>query len=187
MQQRKSVLPLFLQFLKFGCFTFGGGWSIVSQMQKIYVEEKRVIGNEELLDLTSVGRSLPGTMVGNIAVLFGYRQAGIPGSLACIFGLILPPMLVLAVITIFYTAFRENAWVAAGMNGIRVAVVPIILSAVFPMMKTAFQNSFGICVALLSFAAYLLFDVNCVWLVLGGAAAGLAVKFLTSKQGRAEK
>ena len=78
MKRARQVLGLFFQFMKFGLFTFGGGWSIVAQMQKLYVEQEKVITSEELLDLTSVGRSLPGTMIGNVAVLYGYRVAGLP-------------------------------------------------------------------------------------------------------------
>ena len=182
MEKKIGVFPLFLQFLKFGCFTFGGGWSIVSQMQKIYVEDKQVITNEDLLDLTSVGRSLPGTMIGNIAMLFGYRQAGLLGGLACLFGMILPPMLILSVITLFYTAFRDSYWVAAAMTGISTAVVPIILSAAVPMMKSALSVRVGIVIAAVALAAYL-FGVGCVWLVVGGAICGVVLKAFWFKGG----
>lgn len=91
MKRVRQVLELFLQFMKFGLFTFGGGWSIIAQMQKLYVEQEHTITSEELLDLTSVGRSLPGTMIGNVAMLYGYRVAGIAGGMACLFGMILPP------------------------------------------------------------------------------------------------
>ena len=80
--EKGRVLSIFLTFLKFGCFTFGGGWSIIAQMQKLYVEQEHTITSEELLDLTSVGRSLPGTMIGNVAMLYGYRVAGIAGGMA---------------------------------------------------------------------------------------------------------
>ena len=83
MKRARQVLGLFFQFMKFGLFTFGGGWSIVAQMQKLYVEQEKVITSEELLDLTSVGRSLPGTMIGNVAMLYGYRVAGVAGGMAC--------------------------------------------------------------------------------------------------------
>lgn len=139
MKRARQVLELFLQFMKFGLFTFGGGWSIIAQMQKLYVEQEHTITSEELLDLTSVGRSLPGTMIGNVAMLYGYRVAGIAGSMACLFGMILPPMAILAVITQFYTAFQSNLWVAAAMHGIRAAVVPIMISAVIGMVGSAFR------------------------------------------------
>ena len=99
MKRARQVLGLFFQFMKFGLFTFGGGWSIVAQMQKLYVEQEKVITSEELLDLTSVGRSLPGTMIGNVAMLYGYRVAGIAGGMVV-------PIMISAVLGMVGSAFR---------------------------------------------------------------------------------
>ncbi|MGI6335778.1 MAG: chromate transporter [Eubacteriales bacterium] len=175
MKRFREILTLFLEFMKFGCFTFGGGWSIVSQMQKLYVERKKTITAEELLDLTSVSRSLPGTMIGNVAMLYGYRMAGYPGGVVCAIGLTLPPLAILAVITHFYTLFRANVWVAAAMTGVRAAVVPIILSAVLGLIKGAFQYPPCYAVAALTLGLYLIWNVNCVWLVLIGALCGIVI------------
>lgn len=175
MNKLKSALGLFIQFFKFGCFTFGGGWSIVAQMQKLYVEKEQILTNDEILDLTSVGRSVPGTMIGNIAMLFGYRQAGYIGGVACVTGLVLPPMIILSVITHFYTLFRDSYWVTAAMSGVTAAVVPIILSAAIPLMKGAFRIKPCIIVAILSLILYLFYDVSCIWLVIGGAFSGILI------------
>ncbi|ETP71722.1 chromate transport protein ChrA [Lachnospiraceae bacterium JC7] len=172
---RSSLKTLFFDFIKFGLFTFGGGWSIVAQMQKIYVEERKEISSQELLDLTSVGRSLPGTMIGNIAVLFGYSRQGVPGSLICLFGMVLPPFLVLLVVASCYTAFRSNYWVASAMSGIRCAVVPIIISAAFNMVKGAFKFKPCYLITLVCVILYLVFDVNCVYLVILGAVCGILI------------
>ena len=183
MKRAREICELFVQFMKFGLFTFGGGWSIVAQMQKLYVEERHTITAEELLDLTSVGRSVPGTMIGNVAVLYGYRVAGIWGSLACVFGMILPPMGVLVVITHFYTLFQENLWVAAAMKGIRAAVVPIMISAVVGMVGSAFKYPPCFAVMLLVIALYLLFNVNCVYLVILGAVCGMVIAEIYERKG----
>ena len=108
MKTWKKALILFWQFFQFGCFTFGGGWSIVAQMQKLYVEKEKTITSQELLDITSVGRSLPGTMIGNVAMLYGYRVGGVVCGITCVIAMIIPPMAVLSLITYFYTLFREN-------------------------------------------------------------------------------
>ena len=110
------VPDIFLTFLKFGCFTFGGGWSIVAQIQKEYVEKKKWITDEELLDFTSVARSVPGLMIGNASVLFGYQTAGIPGALAALLGITLPPF----VIMIFVT-FSESSFSCASNSDKRAA------------------------------------------------------------------
>lgn len=85
---------LLLEFIRFGCFTFGGGWSIIAQMRQLYVEKKHVITDEELLDLTSVAKSLPGTMIANVAMLYGYRAGGLPGGFLSVFGMVFPPMVI---------------------------------------------------------------------------------------------
>lgn len=182
MKRWRTVRDLFLDFMKFGLFTFGGGWSIVAQMQSRYVEEKKILTQEELLDLTSVGRSLPGTMVGNVAMLFGYRVAGFWGGLACVIGMVIPPMAVLTLITLFYTAVRHNPWVMAAMTGVRCAVVPIMASALVGMVKGAFRWRPCVAVAAVSLGLYLFLNVNCVWLVVIGAVCGLILsKYMEGK------
>ena len=166
---------LFFQFLQFGSFTFGGGWSIVAQMKDLYVDKEKSLTDEELLDLTSIGRSLPGTMIGNIAMLYGHRMAGFLGGVACVFGMIAVPMIILMIITGFYTAFQNNLWVAAAMRGVRTAVAPIILTALMKMIKSAFKVPPCFVVAGGMFALYFFMRVSCVWLVVFGAIAGLLI------------
>lgn len=128
-KKSKALLSLLLEFIRFGCFTFGGGWSIIAQMEQLYVQKKKIITEEELLDLTSVAKSLPGTMIANVAMLYGCRVGGIVGGFVCVFGMVLPPMLILILIGFGYNAFRANYWVMAAMEGMQAAVVPIIASA----------------------------------------------------------
>ena len=173
MDRLKRCWPLLRQFLIYGCFTFGGGWSIVAQMKKTYVDEQQILTDQDLLDMTSLGRSLPGTMIANTAMLFGYRQAGFLGGLCCVFGMITAPFLVLSVVTLCYTAFRGNPWVAAAMVGVRSAVVPIMLSALLGLYKSAYRYPPCVAVSLLCFCLYLFFNFSCVWLVLIGAVLGL--------------
>ena len=169
------LAKLFIQFMKFGCFTFGGGWSIVAQMKELYVDNEKSLTSEELLDLTSIGRSLPGTMIGNIAMFYGHRIAGFWGGVACVFGMISVPMLILIIITGFYTAFQNNLWVASAMRGVRTAVAPIILSALLGIIKSAFKVPPCILVAVSMFALYFYLRISCVWLVVIGAFLGLII------------
>lgn len=175
MKKTGGALRLFVQFLKFGCFTFGGGLNIVAQMQRLYVDEEKKITNVELLDLTGVARSLPGLFVGNVAFLYGYRDSGYPGAFAAIFGMVIPPMIVLSFITYFYTEFHSQATVMSAMTGVRAAVVPIMASAILGLVRGAFPMKICYAVAAAALGLYLFLHVNCVWLVAGGAAAGLII------------
>ena len=173
MKKAKNLLTLLLEFVRFGCFTFGGGWSIIAQMRQLYVEKKQVITDEELLDLTSVAKSLPGTMIANVAMLYGYRVGGLAGGLVSVFGMVVPPMLILIVISFGYNAFRSNYWVTAAMEGMQAAVVPIIISAALGMVKGSIKSCPCALVVLLTYALYIWFQVSAVYLVLLGIGAGL--------------
>lgn len=169
----KKAWECFLYFFKISWFTFGGGWSIVAQMQKDFVDEKKELTAEELLDIVSVGRSLPGTMIGNVAYLFGHRRAGALGGVVSVIGMVLPPMLILSALTYGYGLLKDNIWVAKMLQGVRAAVVPIILVAAMKLRNGAFPNKlcYGVCLGACVLNAF--FGVNCVLVILLGVAAGL--------------
>lgn len=181
----KKILRLALEFMRFGCFTFGGGWSIIAQMQQLYVEKQKVITAQELMDLTSVAKSLPGTMVANVAMLYGYRAGGFAGGFAAVLGLILPPMGILIAISYGYQTFRSNYWISAMMEGMQAAVVPIIASAAVGLVKGSFSFPPCVLVAAGCAAAYLLLEVNPIVLVLFGVLSGLVISGYYEKKGGA--
>lgn len=183
MEKLKDLIRLLLDFLRIGTFTFGGGWSIVAQMRELYVQNRKVLRDEELLDMISVGRSLPGIMGCNIALLFGYHTAGVAGGVICLFGMVLPPLLILVVVSIFYEAFRSNPWVIAAMGGMRAAVVPIIIGAAWNMLKGSFKFPPCYVVAAVVFVLYLFLNVNCVWLTLLGLTCGILISEIYERRG----
>ncbi len=172
-EKAARVWDIFQNFFRFGCFTFGGGWSIVAQIQKEYVEKKKWITAEELLDFTSVGRSLPGLMIGNASVLFGYQAAGLAGALAALFGVIVPPFLIMIGVTVIYGLVKDNPYVARAMMGVRAAVAPIIISALVKLFKAGMKDAFCYVVAIAAMALSLFTDISNILIVVMGAAAGL--------------
>ena len=172
-EKKMTPLQLFLVFFKIGIFTFGGGWGIVAQMQNEFAEDRKVLAQEDLLDIVSLGRSLPGTMAGNVAYLFGFRQAGVIGGAAALIGITTPPLLVLAVITVFYSAAKDNVYFAAAMKGVRATVAPIIFSALLKLWKSAFPKP--LCYAIFAVAAALsfFFKISAIYLILMGVVIGL--------------
>ena len=174
-KKTKEILILLAEFMRFGLFTFGGGWSIIAQMQQLYVEKKKTITSEELLDLVSVAKSIPGTMIANVAMLYGYRANGLLGGVVCVFGMCLPPMAVLMAISFFYTAFRDNYWVNSLMLGMQAAVVPIIANAAKNLIKGSVKYPPCVLVIGLCAALYLFTQVNAVFLVILGVASGLLI------------
>ena len=169
------VLNLFCMFLKFGCLTFGGGWSIIAQIQQEYVQKRGWLTDEELLDYTSVGRSVPGMMITNASVLFGYHMAGFPGALAALLGIVIPPFFVMMGIVYAYAIIRDNVWVSRALLGVRAAVVPIIVCALHKMLKSGIRDRICVLIAASALVMSFFFNVSNVFLVVLGALAGLLV------------
>ena len=182
--QWKRALGLFMYFFRIGWYTFGGGLSIVAQIQHDYVEKKHALTNEELLDLTSVGRSLPGVMVGNVSLLFGYHMAGVPGALLSVLGLSLPPIAILTIVTYLYTWFRDNEYVARALRGVRACVVPIMFSATLKMYPAALKDWINYVILAAGVLLLLLTDISAILIIFGAALTGLLVSFLRRRGGR---
>lgn len=186
MKRKANLWILLKEFIRFGCFTFGGGLSIVAQMQQLYVEKKQEITSDELLDLTGVARSLPGAMIGNTAMLYGYRVGGIPGGLTALLGMTVPSLMIMIVISFCYRAFRENYWVVAAMSGAQAAVVPIVISAALGMVRGSTKNTPCLIVTILCGVLYFCFNVNAIVLILFGVLTGLLIsEYYERKEGAA--
>lgn len=140
----KTGLELFAFFFKIGCFTFGGGWSILAQMEQEFVDKRKWLTKSELLDMVAVGRSIPGIMITNISMIFGYSVGGVFGGICSVLGITAPAILILSLVTVFYNKLKDNIWCASALRGIRSAVVPIIASAAFSLGKEAFKTKISI-------------------------------------------
>ncbi|WP_249299725.1 chromate transporter [Feifania hominis] len=173
---KKSLWTLFWVMFKIGAFTFGGGWSIVAQVDREFVQKRGWITSQELVDFTTVGRSLPGVMVINTAVLFGRSTAGIIGALVAAVGVAMPSVITIAVITVCYDAVAHNPLVARAMRGVRAAVIPIILGALFSLRKASLVNRFSYLVAAAAFVVSLFTGVSAILVVASGAALGLLLR-----------
>lgn len=130
---------LFSTFFKIGAFTFGGGWAMISIIEKEIVDKHHWIERSEFLDLLAVAQSLPGILAVNISVAVGDRLSGMRGSLAAAFGTILPSFLIILAIAIFLTPdiIKNNATLSSIFMGIRPAVVALIIAPVITSAKAA--------------------------------------------------
>lgn len=130
---------LFSSFVRIGAFTFGGGWAMISLIEREVVDNRRWIPKEEFLDLLAVAQSLPGILAVNISVAVGDRLRGMRGSVAAALGTIMPCFLIILAIAIFLTPdlIQNNRVVSAIFRGIRPAVVALIVAPVITSGKAA--------------------------------------------------
>ena len=132
-------IQLFLSFFKVGLFTFGGGWAMISIIEKEIVDHKKWIERDEFLDLLAVAQSLPGVFAVNLSVAVGDKLRGMRGAVVAALGTILPSFLIILGIAIFLTPdlIKNNETLSAIFKGIRPAVVALIIAPVITSARSA--------------------------------------------------
>lgn len=166
---------LFLTFAKIGAFTFGGGWAMISIIEREVVDRHHWLAKDEFLDLLAVAQSLPGILAVNISVVVGDKLRGLKGALAAAAGTITPSFLIILLIAMFLTpeTITANPTLTAIFKGIRPVVVALIIAPVFTTAKSA-----GIgwrlawipaAVALLIWSKWPVVSNPILYIVLGGA------------------
>ena len=171
----KLYRELFFSTFKLSACTFGGGYVIVPLMRKRFVEELHWIDEREMLDMISVSQSSPGPIAVNASLMIGYRMGGVPGALLTALGTVLPPLIIISVISFFYRQFRDNAYVSAAMGGMQAGVAAVICTVVLDMGGTVIKskNALSICIMAGVFAAVYFFKVNIIWVILLCGLIGL--------------
>lgn len=189
--KKEKYRKLFISTFKLSACTFGGGFVIVPLMRKKFVEELHWIEEQEMMDLTAIAQSTPGAIAVNASILVGYHVAGVPGALLTVLGTILPPLMIISVISMFYQAFRDNAIVNMAMTGMLAGVAAVICDVVLTMSGSIFRQRriLPVCILAASFAAVRFFHVSIIAVILVcGLVGAFDVGYREKRgEGRADK
>ena len=171
---KNIYLQLFTTFLKIGAFTFGGGWAMISIIEREIVDKRKWITREEFLDLLAVAQSLPGILAVNISVAIGDKLRKTRGSICAALGTIQPSFTIILAIAIFLTPdlIKNNEILNKIFLGIRPAVVALIIAPVITTARAAKINwktiIIPIAVALLIWSKLPYISNPIVFIILGG-------------------
>lgn len=175
MSRAARLRALFFGTLYISAFTFGGGFVIVTLMKKKFVDQLHWIDEQEMLDMTALAQSSPGAIAVNAAILVGWRVAGLAGMIVAVLGSVLPPLIILSVISFFYTAFASNLYVALVLKGMQAGVAAVILDVVCDLGGKVLQTRSVLFIGLMvvAFAANFLWGVNVVLIIVAAAVIGV--------------
>lgn len=166
---------LFWTFFKIGLFSFGGGYAILAMIQQEVVLRHAWLTQSQFTDVVAISQMTPGPIAINAATFIGYQQAGIPGSLLCTFGVILPSLILMLAITLTYLRLRKQAWFKNVMQKLRWLTLGLIGAAVILIGKGAFPDWFSVVVFAICLVVYLRFKPNPIYLMLGAALVGMVL------------
>ena len=176
---RKHVLwKLFVSTLYLSAFTFGGGYVIVTLMKEKFVDELHWMEEDEMLDLIAIAQSAPG------AIVMGYKLAGLLGALVAIVATIIPPFVIISVISYFYELFRDNFIVSKLLAGMQAGVGAVIASVVWDMGGGILKQKSAVSdfIMLAAFLAACVFRVNVVYIILACIALGVLRTVLAKRR-----
>jgi len=178
-----SLSRLFFSILYISAFTFGGGFVIVTFMKKKFVDDLHWLTEVEMLDITALAQSSPGAIAVNASILTGWRVGGLPGMVVATVACVIPPLVILSVISLFYNAFATNRYVAATLNGMQAGVSAVIVDVVINLGRNVVRerNTLSLVIMAGVFAAAFWLNVNVIYLILGAAAIGV-VRLLVRKE-----
>lgn len=182
--KQEKLWKLFISTFMLSAFTFGGGYVIVTLMKERFVDRYHWIEEEEMLDMTAIAQSAPGPIAVNGAIVVGYKIAGLLGVLVSVIGTILPPFIILSLISFFYDAFASNIWVSTVLDGMQAGVAAVIAAVVFDMGEGVIRTH-SLLDELIMVAAFVLnyfLGINVVLVIFACISIGLARSFLKEKK-----
>lgn len=114
-----SYWQIFISFFKIGSFTLGGGYAMIPLIQQEVVDKKGWLKESEFVEMMAIAQSAPGPIALNTAIFVGYKARGIKGVIFSSLGTILPSFIVILLIAIIFTDFKNNPGVERVFKGIR--------------------------------------------------------------------
>ncbi len=170
-------------FLISSC-TFGGGMVIMSMLQKKFVEELHWIDQEEVMDMVAIAQSSPGVMAVNTSIIIGYRISGILGMVLTALGTVLPPMIILTIISACYVQFCSNHMIALVLKGMQAGVAAVMVNVTVTMCRNVLKDREPMAFAMLAGAsvAAVIFQVDIIMIILVCGIIGGCSKTAKTKE-----
>lgn len=168
MKKSTSLLEIFWTFLKINTFTFGGGFTIIAMIRDEFVTKKQSIDDEEMLDLASLAQSGPGAMAISTSLLTGYKLRGPIGGFVAMFASILPCLVIISIVSVYYSKFRSNFYISNALVGISGVISAVLLVTVFQLGKVSLEKNpiFSALLMIFSFLAGYFTHLNTGFIVL---------------------
>lgn len=184
----KQLWQMFRTFFLIGGFTFGGGYAMLEMIREEIVTKKQWLTEEEFVDLFAVAQSLPGVFAVNISIFVGYRIRKLVGAITCGLATVLPSFLIILVVAMFFSAFRDNPHVIRIFKGLRPAVVALIAAPVITTWKALRLSAVALWIpATVALAVWLLGVSPILVIILAGVGGWIYTKQIAATLKKQDK
>ena len=178
-----SLWKIFFVFAKIGAFTIGGGIPMIAAIKSELVE-RGWLKDEDFLDIITLAQTAPGLFAVNISILTGHRLRGTKGSVVATIASCLPPFLIILMVAMFFTAFKENEYVIRAFKGIRPVVVALIGVPMIDMIKATKMRWWSWLVVISSMTLVCFIKVSPIYILICVMVVAAFVSWYNNKEGR---
>jgi chromate transporter len=180
-----SLFELFLSFLKVGSFSFGGAYSLIPLIETEVVKNHAWLTHDEFLKVLGMVEVFPGAISIKYATYTGYKVAGVPGVIIANVANMFTPVLLISLATFFYSAVEKNKYVFKGFEGIKYAIIGMIIAIMSRYLFTSSGNWKALGFIILGFALTFWFKLHPIIVVVGAALVALLIlsKFISRFSG----
>ena len=181
-----SLWKIFSVFAKIGAFTIGGGIPMIAAIKSELVERKW-LNDEDFIDIITLAQTAPGLFAVNISILTGHRLRGTKGSVVATIGSCLPPFLIILLVAMFFTSFKDNEYVIKAFKGIRPVVVALIGVPMIDMLKATKMNWWKWIVVILSMILVCFLSVSPIYILICVIVMAVFISWHNNKKNREKK
>lgn len=179
-----SYLELFLIIFKINAVTFGGGFTIAPIIKDEFSTKRKLISEEDILNIIALAQSGPGALAVSTAFLTGYKIKGIVGGIVSLIAAILPPLIIISIIFIAYKEFSHNEYVRAALRGMGGIISAVLIITSIQLAKQAIKKHtiFSSCLILFSFMVSYFTNINTAIIIVILGLVGLAMFSLVEEE-----
>lgn len=177
-RRKISLWNLFLIYLKIGFVGFGP--TLAAETKKHLVKESKWISEEEFVNGLALAQLLPGATFASLTVYIGYRLRGITGAITSFLALILPPFVIMVMLSHIYFTYGSMTQVSILFKGITIVVVGLMAHAVIEIGKSVVSDMRGALIALVSIVV-IMYGSNIFMVLFLAAIAGILLYYHSLK------
>ena len=178
-----SLWQIFLTFAKIGSFTIGGGYAMIPLIRDELLK-KGWLTEEELPDIIALAQSAPGVLAVNMSIFAGYKMRGFKGSLAATLGSVLPSFLIILLIAMLFTGYKDNPVVIKIFKGIRPVVVSLILVPMINMARKGNKTWWAWAISILALALVAFMGISPIYILLVVIIISLSITWYREQRQR---
>lgn len=169
----KKLVDLAWIFFWISTVTLGGGMAMLPLMDREFVEKRKYLTEQEMVDIVAVMQSLPGLIAVNMAVLIGYRVKGLAGALVAAFASVLSPFVAIAVIASGLSSLSDSPTFDHIFLGVRAGCAALILMSLVKLVQKVMDGPLAWSLGVIAFVAAVVLGVDITYVILFGFLVGV--------------